>query len=467
MDSPTMDRLATSVPSRFRFSPFRIGILWVWVGLACGLSGCGRSGQPGEQAGADQSSAVAKVSEPEPAAATGPAAKPVPAEPQVYELSAEQLLSARLTPEEASDGWIRLFDGHSLFGWQIAGAANFRVEDGNIVADGGDVCLLCTSIAWQDYELLVEFKAQEETNSGVFLRTLLDPQDVEMDCYEVNIAPDDNPFPTASIVGRKKVEPSGAPQPFDVWRTMTMRLEGDQLRVSLDGEPVCDYTDPVGLATGRIGLQHNSGRIEFRKVILRPLGLESLLDEELSQWKQYPEMDARFTVNDEGYLRVQGGSGQLETRAQYGDFVLLAEYKLAMPETNSGIFFRCIPGDKMMGYECQVSNQMENGNPLKPADCGTGGIFRRQDARVVAGEADRWATVLLTAQGASMAAWVNGIQVSDWTDTREPDENPRRGLRTDPGTIMIQGHDPQTDGLFKQFRVRSLDQPGELEEPRE
>ena len=55
-----------------------------------------------------------------------------------------------------------------------------------------------------------------------------------------------------------------------------------------------------------------------------------------------------------------------------------------------------------------------------------------------------------------MSAWVNGIQVSDWTDTREVNENPRRGLRLEAGTIMIQGHDPKTNALFKQFNIRSL-----------
>ena len=74
---------------------------------------------------------------------------PIPSEPQSFEVSAEQLLAARLSPDEASEGWIRLFDGHTLFGWQIAGAANFRVEDGSIVVDGGDVCLLCTSMPWK------------------------------------------------------------------------------------------------------------------------------------------------------------------------------------------------------------------------------------------------------------------------------------------------------------------------------
>ena len=56
-----------------------------------------------------------------------------------------------------------------------------------------------------------------------------------------------------------------------------------------------------------------------------------------------------------------------------------------------------------------------------------------------------------------MAAWVNGVQVSNWYDDRQPHENPRKGLRRDAGTIMIQGHDPGTDALLKQISSAKID----------
>lgn len=370
------------------------------------------------------------------------------------EVTAEQLLDARLPQAEVAEGWIRLFDGHTLFGWQVAGDANWRVEDGSIVVDDGEACLLCTSVPWQNFELVLEYKADAETNSGVFLRTPLSPENPAEDCYEVNIAPADNPFPTGGIVKRKKATEFKVDS--NDWHTMKLVLDGERLQVSVDGNNVCDYTDEVGVAEGRIGLQHNSGRIEFRDIRLRPLGLKSLLDDELTQWTKYPEMPGEFTVTEQGDLRVKGGRTQLESKQPFDDFVLLAEYKLPLDEMNSGIFFRCIPGDVMMGYECQLSNEIKDGDRLKPADCGTGGIFRRQDARVVAGETDQFATVVLVAHGPSIAAWVNGVQVSDWYDDRKSDENPRRGLRLKAGTFMIQGHDPGTDALIRQFNVATV-----------
>ena len=38
----------------------------------------------------------------------------------------------------------------------------------------------------------------------------------------------------------------------------------------------------------------------------------------------------------------------------------------------------------------------------------------------------------------------------------DPDDNPRRGSRVAPGTIMLQGHDSTTDVGFRNLRVREL-----------
>ncbi len=380
-----------------------------------------------------------------------------PVEPREYELDAKKLLAARLDDQQARRGWVRLFDGSTLFGWQIAGDANWRIEDATIVVDAGEPSFLATSTVWDDYELELEFRVDTKTNSGVFLRTPLFPESPASDCYEVNIAPPDDPYPTGSLVQRGKATPEAvrAFQP-DRWHRFRIRVQGAAVTVSLDDQQVLQYEDPVPLPPGRIALQHNQGKVAFRDIRVRPLGLQPLLDQsDLAQWKQYPDMDGEFTIDEEGLLSVRGGSGQLESRQSYGDFILHARCRTNSPDLNSGIFFRCIPGEKMNGYECQISNEMVADNPLKPADCGTGGIFRRQDARLVAGEDLQWVNILLVAYGPNFSAWVNGLQVSDWTDDRQPDPNPRRGLRLDPGTLMIQAHDPTTDLSFSDFRVRS------------
>lgn len=357
----------------------------------------------------------------------------------------------QLSESEQAEGWVLLFDGETTFGWRAAGDADFTIQDGVIRVTSGDVCLLRTTAQFADYELHVDFRAAEGTNSGIFLRTPPVPRNPSNDCYELNIAPPDNPFPTGSFVGRQRVD---VPAAADEWHHYEVRAERGKFTVKLDGNVVLDYEDPRPLGHGYIGLQHNQGQVEFRNVKLKPLGLEPIFNgRDLTHWKAYPEMDSVFAVNEAGELTVQNGPGQLETAASYGDFVLQLDAISHADQLNSGIFFRCIPGDTMMGYESQIHNGFQNGDRSQPVDCGTGGIFRRVNARRVVSDDKQWFHKTIIAHGPHISVWVNGYQVTDWTDQRAAHENPRKGLRTQPGTIMIQGHDPTTDLSFRQIRI--------------
>ncbi|MDA1050618.1 MAG: DUF1080 domain-containing protein [Planctomycetota bacterium] len=355
---------------------------------------------------------------------------------------------------ELAQGWISLFDGETLFGWTPVTDANWRVESGAIVVDQGEPGLLCTTTRFTDYVLHVEFRSAPGTNSGIFLHTPLTPKDPAVDCYELNIADSDNPFPSCSLVKRAK-----APGNFDSndWQTYDVTVLGDKVIVNLDGAQVLEYVDPKPLHRGHIGLQLNQGKVEFRNIKLKPLSTTSLFNgKDLAGWKTYPEMPSKFTVTDEGWLNVKDGRGQLETEGSYGDFVLQLECITHAQQLNSGFFFRCIPGGPMNGYESQIHNGVKEGDRRKPVDCGTGGIFRRIDARLVVANDLEWFYKTVSADGAHVATWVNGYQVVDWMDDRAPDENPRKGLRLEPGTIMIQGHDPTTDISFRNIQIAEL-----------
>ena len=358
--------------------------------------------------------------------------------------------AAGLTRAEVADGWIALFDGETLFGWRPQAKANFRVESGSIVVDEGEQCLLCTTTQFADYVLKVDFRAAEGTNSGIFLRTSPRPGNVTEQCFELNIAPPDNPFPTGSYVQRKRVEVACD----DDWHTYEVTMEGTRTQVKLDGESILEYDDPQAVRRGFIGLQHNSGRVEFRHVKLKPLGGQPLFNgRDLDGWKQYPEMASEFSVTPLGYLRVRNGKGQLETAGKYGDFVLQLDCMTHGAYLNSGIFFRCIPGEEMNGYESQIQNGFLEGNRAEPMDYGTGAIFRRVKARRVMADDFEWFHKTLIAEGPHIAVWVNGYLVTDWVDRRKPNANPRRGYRGEAGTIMIQGHDPTTDLSFKRLNL--------------
>lgn len=364
----------------------------------------------------------------------------------------------RLTLEQIADGWISLFDGETLFGWEPTSKADWRVEDGVIRVGAGEKGFLMTTSQFADYELHVEFKSQSTANSSVFVRTSLQPKDPAKDCVEVNIAPSNNPFPTGNLVGRDRsavnIPPAAKP---DQWHSFLIRVEGSSIKVSYDDQLYLSGGSGPIPSRGHIGLQFREGEINFRNIRLKPLGTKTFFNgKDLTGWNTDRADESRFEVTDKGELRVLDGRGQLETDASYGDFMLQLECFVNGDALNSGIFFRCIPRDFMMGYECQIQNGMKDKDPTQPQDCGTGGFFRRQNARRIVAKDHKWFALTLIADGPHMAAWVDGRQVSDWTDTRKPNENPRRGLRLEPGTLAIQGHDPTTDLRFRKLKIAEL-----------
>jgi hypothetical protein len=359
--------------------------------------------------------------------------------------------------EELNDGWIALFDGQTLFGWEPGSAANWSVQDGLISVSEGEPGLLCTTAEFADYQLRLEFKFESGTNSGVFLHTPLVPTDPEKDCYELNIAqPEVSPFPTGSFVKRQKADGQFAP---DEWHALDVELRGGQAVVRIDQQTVLEYADPRPLLRGRIGLQLNKGKVEFRAIRLKPLELEPLFNGvDLNGWVAAPAAPAAdiFRVEADQAIRARGGKGQLESERTFGDLVLQIECKTNAPLLNSGIFFRCIPHESLNGYESQIHNGFRKGDRQSPVDCGTGGIFRRVDARIVVPDDGAWFRKTIVASGPHIAVWVNGFQVTDWTDTRPPDPNPRKGLRRQPGSIMLQAHDETTDVSFRQLHAREM-----------
>ena len=163
--------------------------------------------------------------------------------------------------------WVVLFDGKTLDGWKPTSDANWRVEQGTIVVDSGNGGFLLHEDSYKNYELTVEFKAAKGANSGVFLSTKVRPKKLTQDCYELNIAPPDNPFPTGSLVARKKFEGAGE---SDEWRRFDVRVENGRVQVSLEGESIIDYKS-VAASGSFIGLQKNSGRVGFREIKVRRL----------------------------------------------------------------------------------------------------------------------------------------------------------------------------------------------------
>ncbi len=364
-----------------------------------------------------------------------------------------------LDQDKIREGWISLFDGQTLFGWQAASQADWRVEEGEIRVSSGEKGLLRTTAQFDDYELLLEFKSAARTNSGVFLRTNPRPRNVIRDCYELNIASRlDHKFPTGSLVNRATCETDFA---ADRWHQIRVLADGAFVKVWIDDKKTVEYVDPQPLGRGFIGLQFNSGSISFRNIRLKPINVPAIeISAAFEDWNTDQSLASEFIVTDQNELLVKGGRGQIETKKQFADFVFSMLCRTNAEGLNSGVFFRCLPNELMNGYESQIQNQFKDSDRTQPVDCGTGGIFRRANARHVNANDNEWFAKTIIATGPHVSVWVNGYQVTDWSDQRSPNDNPRKGRRLAQGTIILQGHDPTTDILFKNIRVRELSPRG-------
>ena len=360
-----------------------------------------------------------------------------------------------LSEDMIAEGWISLFDGQSLYGWRPASKANWSVENGEIQVSAGERGLLRTTAQFDDFEMTFEYKADERTNSGVFLRTSPKPSNVSRDCYEWNIAnPLDHDYFTGALVGRAKTELKVSQ---GVWHHVRILCDGNKIHAWIDDEKAVEYEDPNPVGRGYIGLQYNSGKVAFRKLFLKPLNSDNLFDgKNLDHWKTDQKLESKFEITDDGEMQILGGSGQIESKKQYGDFIFSMQCKTNAENLNGGVFYRCIPGDVMNGYESQIHNEFKDNDRSAPANCGTGGIFRRTEARYVNADDKKWFSKTIIATGPHVSVWVNGYQVTDWTDKRKPDANPRKGLRLEKGTIIFQGHDPTTDVLLKNIRAKEI-----------
>ncbi len=372
-------------------------------------------------------------------------------------LHAAERQPAPLSRAEIDAGWIRLFDGESLFGWSPRGSAQWQVADGAIQpvpGTGGGI--LCTTSEFADFELHAEFWIDGEANSAVFLRCPREGDITPRTAYEVNIFDAHEKWPSGSIneVARRR----GNPSTVGRWNTFNLRAEGNRFTVRLNGRRVL-RTENALHARGLIGLQTLTGRgvVRFREVRLRPLGLQPLFNgRDLTGWRVVPGHKSVYSVTREGWINLRDGNGDLQTEARFGDFVLQLQAISNGDHLNSGIFFRAIPGEFWQGYESQLRNQWEGDDRSKPVDFGTGGIYRRQPARRVVSTDHQWMTKTIIAGGRHLAVWVDGYPVSDWTDDRPPNANARQGFAAGPGVISIQGHDPTTDLSFRAIRAVEL-----------
>lgn len=174
-----------------------------------------------------------------------------------------------------------------LAGWQMAGSGGFMELGGNIIESVDGIGLLWfTKEQFSDFILRVDWRATNaDDNSGVFIRfpaLTNDPQVAVDHGYEIQIDdtgknPDTNPItfgdPLHQTGAVYKLAPSTtiASRPLGQWNNYEIEARGNDVKVSLNGQLVCELKNGDRPTTGHIGLQnhHPGSRVQFRNVRIK------------------------------------------------------------------------------------------------------------------------------------------------------------------------------------------------------
>jgi hypothetical protein len=194
-----------------------------------------------------------------------------------------------LTPEEIQEGFVSLFDGKTLKGWQ-GDTKGYVAEDGLLVCKPGGN--LYTEKQYADFIFRFEFRLTPGANNGVGIRAELG-KNAAYHGMEIQILDDSHPKYKnlqpyqfhGSIYG---VVPAkrGALKPPGEWNSEEIYAKGSHIRVTLNGVVIVDADiskiDPnhtmdhqphPGLHNkkGYIGFLGHGDRIEFRNIRIKEL----------------------------------------------------------------------------------------------------------------------------------------------------------------------------------------------------
>ncbi|MEN3940038.1 DUF1080 domain-containing protein [Prosthecobacter sp. SYSU 5D2] len=177
---------------------------------------------------------------------------------------------------------ISLFNGKDLTGWKLINPEHLNgwsVENGALInrvvkEKGKHFGNLRTEAEYEDFNLKLEVRTQEASNSGVYLRGI----------YEVQVMESFGKPLDSHHMGAlySRITPSvAAEKPIGEWQTMDITLVDRHLTVILNGQTIIDNQPVLGCTGGAltsdeskpgpIFLQGDHTNVDFRNMVLRPV----------------------------------------------------------------------------------------------------------------------------------------------------------------------------------------------------
>ncbi len=220
--------------------------------------------------------------------------------------SASELQKEAILTKQLNANSVSLFDGQSLSGWSVTeeNPDSFKVENGAIVAHGPRAHLFYTGPAgneFKDFELSLDVKTEQGSNSGVFFHTRYQKDDWPKYGLEAQInATQGDPRKTGSLYATADIRVYDSSEtvaklgvdsnPFvtlaapphldDIWFEYVIRVEGTTVSTFIDGDLLVqwqqpkNHTDPTRrLSSGTFALQAHDpdSLVRFKNIKLNDL----------------------------------------------------------------------------------------------------------------------------------------------------------------------------------------------------
>ncbi len=203
--------------------------------------------------------------------------------PRCLSLCAVLLCLGFATPfaaaEDKEEGWIRMFDGKTLEGWQAAEhPENWTVEDGAIRASGPRSHLFYKDGDFTNFEFKADVMTTPGSNSGIYIHTRFQEEGWPEIGYEtqVNVTHTDR-VKTGSLYNVVKLYET--PAKDNEWWTQHITVKDKNVVVRINGKIVMDFTEPEGvtgprrLSHGTFALQAHDPKsvVYYKNIYVKPL----------------------------------------------------------------------------------------------------------------------------------------------------------------------------------------------------
>ncbi len=208
-------------------------------------------------------------------------------------LAAVLHFSQSLDQQEKTDGFVPLFNGKDLAGWEQYASKkdSWAVEEGLLVCKRGGGGWLGTERDYANFELRLEYRLTPGGNSGIYIRA---PEQGHISRVGMEIQVLDDAHPRYAKLNAYQYTGSiyhvvgpteRVSKPAGQWSQITIRADGRRMVVVLNDKTILDADldhhlkdaavaqEHTGLArtTGRIGLQSHTDRVEFRNIRVKEL----------------------------------------------------------------------------------------------------------------------------------------------------------------------------------------------------